>query len=217
MCPSPPPKASPMRQPRTVRALEEFGRTRLSESFFMRDFLYSEIAVINGFQNLPDDPDLAIAAGKRLCEELLEPLQRQFGRISVRSAYRSPQVNGFGNANRLNCAANEKNFAGHIWDRRDGDGHIGATACVIVNRFIPYYEQTGDWEALAWWIHDHLPYSDMEFFPKCAAFNLQWHEAPDRRIYSFIPPRRGRLTKPGMANWTGQHGDAYAAMLKEIG
>ncbi|WP_375599867.1 hypothetical protein [Devosia sp. Naph2] len=206
-----------MRQPRTVRALEEFGRIRLSQSFFMRDFLYSEIAAINGFQNLPDDPDLAIAAGKHLCEELLEPLQRRFGRISVRSAYRSPQVNGFGNANKLNCATNEKNYAGHIWDRRDAAGHMGATACVIVNRFIPYYERTGDWEAMAWWIHDHLPYADMEFFPKFAAFNLQWHEAPARSVYSFIPPRRGRLTKPGMANWAGRHEAAYAEMLKEIG
>jgi len=206
-----------MRQPRTVRALEEFGRIRLSQSFFMRDFLYSEIAAINGFQNLPDDPDLAIAAGKHLCEELLEPLQRRFGRISVRSAYRSPQVNGFGNANKLNCATNEKNYAGHIWDRRDAAGHMGATACVIVNRFIPFYERTGDWEALAWWIHDHLPYADMEFFPKFAAFNLQWHEAPARSVYSFIPPRRGRLTKPGMANWAGRHEAAYAEMLKEIG
>lgn len=206
-----------MRHPRTVRALEEFGRIRLSQSFFMRDFLYSEIAAINGFQNLPDDPDLAIAAGKHLCEELLEPLQRRFGRISVRSAYRSPQVNGFGNANKLNCATNEKNYAGHIWDRRDAAGHMGATACVIVNRFIPYYERTGDWEALAWWIHDHLPYADMEFFPKFAAFNLQWHEAPARSVYSFIPPRRGRLTKPGMANWAGRHEAAYAEMLKEIG
>lgn len=126
-----------MRQPQTVRALEVFGRVRLSESFFMRDFLYSEIAAINGFANLPDNPDLAIAAGKRLCEELLEPLQARFGRISVRSAYRSPEVNAFGDANTLNCSTNEKNFAGHIWDRRDNQGRMGATACVIVNRFIP--------------------------------------------------------------------------------
>jgi hypothetical protein len=205
-----------MRQPRTVLALEEFGRTRLSESFFMRDFLYSEIAVINGFGNLPDDPDLAIAAGKQLCENLLEPLQHKFGRISVRSAYRSPQVNGFGNANKLNCATNEKNFAGHIWDRRDAKGRMGATACVIVNRFIPYYERTGDWEALAWWIHDHLPYSAMEFFPKFAAFNLTWREDPARQIYSMIPTRRGWLTKPGLDNWAGRHDSAYSATLAEM-
>ena len=206
-----------MRQPRTVRALEDFGRTRLSDSFFMRDFLYSEIAVINGFHNLPDDPDLAIAAGRRLCQDLLEPLQARFGRLSLRSAYRSSEVNSFGNANKLNCATNPKNFAGHIWDRRDAEGRMGATACVIVNRFIPYYERTGDWEALAWWIHDHLPYSDMEFFPRCAAFNLQWREEPIRRISSFIPPRRGRLTEPGKPNWSGRHDDAYADMLAETG
>ncbi|ODT82787.1 MAG: peptidase M15 [Pelagibacterium sp. SCN 64-44] len=206
-----------MRQPRSVRALETFGRVRLSENFFMRDFLYSEIAVINGFRNLPDDPDLAIAAGKRLCGELLEPLQARFGRISVRSAYRSPEVNHFGNVNKLNCGSNEGNFAGHIWDRRDAAGRMGATACVVVNRFIPYYERTGDWEAMAWWIHDHLPYSDMEFFPHFAAFNLQWREDPVRTISSFIPPRRGRLTAPGKPDWSGRHDGAYAAMLAEIG
>lgn len=205
-----------MRQPKTVRALEAFGRVRLSENFFMRDFLYSEIAVINGFPNLPDDPDLAIAAGRRLCDELLEPLQEKFGRISIRSSYRSPEVNHFGNVNKLNCGSNDSNFAGHIWDRRDARGRMGATACVIVNRFIPYYERTGDWEAMAWWVHDHLPYSDMEFFPKFAAFNLQWREEPIREIYSFIPPRRGRLTAPGKASWAGQHDEAYAAMLEQI-
>jgi hypothetical protein len=41
----------------------------------MRDFLYCEIARINGMVNLPDDPDIAIAAGRGLCEHLLEPLQ----------------------------------------------------------------------------------------------------------------------------------------------
>jgi hypothetical protein len=206
-----------MRKPLSVKALETLGRVRLSENFFMRDFLYSEIAMINGFQNIPDDPDLAIAAGSALCETLLEPLQARFGRLSIRSAYRSPEVNQFGNTHDLNCASNPKNYAGHIWDHRDAHGHMGATACIVVNRFIPYYHRTGDWEAMAWWVHDHLPYSDMEFFPKFSAFNLQWHEAPERTIYSYIPPRRGWLTKPGRDNWTGGHEAAYAAMLEEIG
>lgn len=205
-----------MRQPQSVRALEEFGRIRLSESFFMRDFLYSEIAIINGFRNIPENPDLAISAGTRLCQDLLEPLQARFGRISVRSSYRSPEVNRFGNENKLNCASNERNYAHHIWDRRDANGRMGATACVIVNRFIPYYERTGHWEAMAWWIHDHLPYSETEFFPKFAAFNLQWREEPERRIYSYIPPRCGRLTEPGKPNWDGRHDDGYAAMLEEV-
>ena len=82
----------------------------------MRDFLYSEISNFYGIPNIPENPELAIEAGKHLCEELLEPLNATFGRITVRSAYRSPTVNQFGNQNKLNCAANETNFAHHIWD-----------------------------------------------------------------------------------------------------
>lgn len=206
-----------MRQPKSVKSLEDLGRVRLSENFFLRDFLYSEIAVIHGFPNIPDDPDLAIAAGSALCQNLLEPLQARFGKVSIRSAYRSSAVNHFDNINKLNCGRNETNHAGHIWDRRDAQGRMGATACIVVNRFVPWYERTGDWEAMAWWIHDHLPYSDMEFFPRLAAFNLQWREHPIRRIHSFIPPRRGVLTKPGMDNWAGKHELAYAAMLTKLG
>src|SRR3569832_1131818 len=33
-----------MKQPQSMRALEELGRVRLSKNFFMRDFLYSEVA-----------------------------------------------------------------------------------------------------------------------------------------------------------------------------
>ncbi len=205
-----------MRKPVSVHALEKFGRIRLSESFFMRDFLYSEIAAIHGFINVPDDPDLAITAGTRLCEDLLEPLQQRFGRVTIRSAYRSPEVNGFGNAKGFNCGSNDSNFAGHIWDRRDAEGRMGATACIIVNRFIPYYERTGDWEAMAWWVHDHLPYHDMQFFPRFAAFNLTWREQSERRISSFIPPRRGVLTRSGMENWSGKHESAYAPFLLSL-
>ena len=69
-----------MKKPQTVAKLAELGRVQLSKSFFLRDFLYSEIAALHGLANIPDDPDLAIAAGTRLCEDLLEPLQDAFGR-----------------------------------------------------------------------------------------------------------------------------------------
>jgi hypothetical protein len=196
--------------------LDRLGRERLSTNFFMRDFLYSEIANFYGVTNIPDDPDLALAAGRRLCEELLEPLQQQFGCISIRSAFRSCEVNRLGNENRHNCASNERNYASHIWDRRDADGRMGATACIVVNTFIPYYERTGNWEALAWWVHDHLPYSTMTFFPKLAAFNLRWHEQPARHIKSEIPPRKGTMTKPGMPNFNGSHKDAYSGWLEDV-
>ncbi len=205
-----------MRKPQSMKALEELGRVRLSQNFFMRDFLHSEISQFHSIPNIPDDPDLAIEAGTRLCEELLEPLTARFGRISIRSAYRSKAVNEFGNRNGLNCARNEANYAGHIWDERDSEGRTGATACVIVHALIPYSEATGRWEALAWWVHDHLPYHDLEFFPKFAAVNVTWREDPVRQIYSYIPPRRGWLTKRGMDNAGGAHEAEYAEWLESL-
>jgi hypothetical protein len=59
-----------MRKPQTVKALEELGRVQLSKSFFMREFLYSEISQVEGIPNIPDDPKLAITAGKNLCEKV---------------------------------------------------------------------------------------------------------------------------------------------------
>ena len=57
-------------------------------------------------------------------------------------------------------------------------------------------------------IHDHLPYSQLQFFPKLAAFNIGWHERPQRRIDSFIAPK-GCLTRPGMANHESSHAEFY--------
>ncbi len=205
-----------MRKPGSVKALEELGRVRLSENFFMRDFLYSEIANLYGLPNIPNDPDLAIEAGRGLCGTLLEPLREKFGRISIRSAYRTPEVNRFGNERGFNCAQNEKSFASHIWDRRDGNGEIGAMATIVVHALIPYYQATDHWEAMAWWVHDHLPYSEMEFFPRYSAFNLGWRERPRRAIRSYIPPRLGWLTKPEMSNHHGRHDAEYAAFLDMI-
>lgn len=55
-----------------------------------------------------------------------------------------------------------------IWD-----GYMGATACIIVTSFFPYYARTQDWTALASWIHDHIDaYTEMIFFSKYAAFNI---------------------------------------------
>lgn len=205
-----------MRKPGSVKSLTDLGRVQLSPSFFMRDMLYSEIANYHEIQNIPDNPDLAIAAGKKLCTELLEPLQQKFGRISIRSAYRSPSVNKFGNENKLACSRNEITLADHIWDYRDKDGNMGATATIVVNSFIPYYEETENWEAMAWYIHDNLPYSGLEFYPKLGAFNIRWRENPEKRIYSRCPPRTGYLTNSKMDNHSGDHSHLYADMLSKV-
>jgi hypothetical protein len=68
-----------VKTPKSVKTLEDFGRIRLSKSFFMRDFLHSEISQVESIPNIPDDPDLAVLAGGSLCKHVLEPLQEKLG------------------------------------------------------------------------------------------------------------------------------------------
>jgi len=184
-----------MRKPASMWSLETFGRQRLSRHFFMRDFLYSEISGYHGIPNIPENPDLCIAHGTAFCTQLLDPLEETFGRVAVRSGYRSPGLNAYGNENRLNCARNDHPLECHIWDRDQGAEAI-AGASVVIPWFADRYAKGRDWRDLAWWMHDHLPYSDIWFFPKLAAFNLVWRARPLRTISSYIAPR-GMLLRAG--------------------
>lgn len=213
---------------RVLSALDDFGRERLSKHYFMRDFLYSEIASVHGIPNVPDNAALAIEAGRGLCENLLEPLHSIFGHVTIRSAFRSVSVNGFGNCHKMNCSSNKKSYANHVWDHPDKHGYIGATACIVIPWFVDWLERHPgyDWRSLAWFIHDHLPYSEMVFFPvlgpdgkllPTTGCNLTWRrcrEAPDRprscdprhKIRSFPA---GILTAPGMASYARRHDCRY--------
>ena len=186
-----------MRRPGSMWSLETLGRVRLSKHFYLRAFLYSEIGNFHRVQNLPRDPDLAIANGRMLCTELLDPLEETFGRLAIRSGYRSPELNHFGNEHKLNCARNDNPIECHIWDWGTGDDAIAGTSLAIP-WFTDQYEAGRDWRDLAWWIHDHLTYSAMWFFPKLCAFNLDWRPEPRRMIGSYIAPR-GLLLRQGDA------------------
>lgn len=179
----------------TFWLLEKLGRVRLSDHFYFRQFLYSEIGAAFGIPNVPDNADLAIETGTRLCQEILEPLQRTFGPLVIRSGFRSARLNAFGAERRLKCASNEKNFAYHIWDHLDAEGLKGAAACVVAPGFNAAHPELNDWQKLASYIHDTLPYHRLTFFAHDCAFNLGWHEKPKREIFArhptphwFIPP-----------------------------
>ena len=178
-------------------ALEELGRIRLSSSFYLRDFLHSEIAAAFALQNRPVDRELLVQNGRRLCETILEPLQATFGRIHIRSGYRSPDLNAFGNENGLKCARNSLTFADHIWDVRDAEGNAGACACIV----IPWFEQThgpSEWRRLAWWLYDHVEFHRVVFFSKQTAFNIGWRDNPKREISATIE-LKGMLVGPNKA------------------
>ena len=205
----------------TVAELAELGRTRLSKHFFMREMLYSEVSNIHGIPNIPENPDLAITAGRRLCEEILEPLKDRFGHVGIRSAYRSARLNGFCNElftagdTACWCTDNAMNAARHIWDLRDAEGHLGATATVFIPSYLDYYHRSGDYEPLAWWIRDHLEaYAEVFFFRPLCAFNIRWYEGPSEKAITLLdPPKRELLTKVDEPNFEGDHSSLYAHIL----
>ena len=193
------------RRPATWVALERLGRERLSRHVTMRDLLYSEVAAMHGLANVPDDPELALAAGRRLAQELIEPLIETFGPVDLRSGYRSAALNDLGaGLTPQKMAATDRIVPGHVWDRRDAAGRMGACATVSIPWFAAQYRAGRDWRDLAWWLWDHLEFHEVYFFPVNAAFNLTWREAPERRVLSYIAPRGwlvgdGRAPDPGRA------------------
>ena len=196
--------------------LEKLGRVRLSEHFFMREMLYSSISdyhantsELNILPNYPEDPHLAVQAGTMLCQSLLEPLRAKFGHVVIRSAYRSPKVNEFGNKRDLNCSSNENSAADHIWDLRDKEGNMGACVTIQLPWFMDQNLTSNQWTSLAWWIHDNLPYHSQFYFNSNGTLNLGWRENPERWIRSYIEPR-GYLTREGMDNWSGGHSEHYS-------
>lgn len=206
----------PPRKITSYEMLEKLGRVRLSEHFYMREFLYSSIGDYFKISNYPNDPQLAVEAGSRLCQDLLEPLKSKFGHVTIRSAFRNCTVNAYGNENGHNCSSNEVTYADHIWDRRDKDGHMGACATIFLPRFADKMEKyDGKWSDLAWWIHDHLPYHSQYYFSEQGHLNLGWSENPQKLIYSYVNPK-GYLTKPINENWSGDHSYQYKWITDQI-
>ena len=188
-----------MRRPQSYVSLEALGRERLSRHFEMRNFMGSEIAYFHQLQHFPADPDLALAAGRKLAEFSLDPLVETYGPIDIRSGYRNPEMNHFGatQVKPQKCARNEANYAHHIWDMRDAKGRMGACVTVGIPWFAAQYRRGRDWRDLAWWLWDHIPFQEVYFFPKNAAFNITWRQGEmQHRMLSYAAPK-GALWTPG--------------------
>lgn len=183
--------------------LEKIGRIRLSENFYFRQFLYSEISAAFGILNIPDDLDLAIEVGEQLCSKILEPILKEFGSVVIRSGYRSEELNDFGSTRRLNCALSQSNYAYHIWDRLDRNGCRGASACIVIPELIDMNDPKRAIQLITEFIRSNLNFSTMTFFSKDLAFNIGWHEKPKQIVklgkYNkyFLKPELGDELYPG--------------------
>lgn len=94
-----------------VEEYEALARTRLSKNFILRDFLFSTESASLGLSNFPERPDLVIAAGRALCENVLEPTLTRFGRFAIIFGYQC----------RVAIDAEDsspRTSNPHMWDRR---------------------------------------------------------------------------------------------------
>ena len=66
---------------------ESLARIRLSQNFILRDFLFSTESASLVLSNYPEHPDLVVAAGRALCEKVLEPVLERFGRFAITFGY----------------------------------------------------------------------------------------------------------------------------------
>ncbi len=178
--------------------LEELGRIRLSENYYARDFLYSEIGSFYKVQNIPQNIDLFVEAGTCIAQKILEPLRKTFGNVALRSGYRSKELNGFGNKNNLKCASNESNYAQHIWDEKDKNGNIGAVACIFIPWFNDRFKNELEFTRLAIYLNHHLAgsYNEITFFSRQDCFNIGYRTNPERNIFTTKEPK-GQMFKNG--------------------
>jgi hypothetical protein len=183
--------------PMTYSGLENLGRIPLSRHFHLREFLYSEIAVHYQRRNVPDDVDRAVWAGSMLCQKLLDPLQDQFGRVHVRSGYRSRAVNREGFLGKRKCA--EDNDGAHTWDYESKGFGFGAMASISVpNLSRRVLSGELDVATIAWWVVDHFPeWSVLEFFATAdvpyadeVVFNIGWNQTPQHVITNWRGGRK---------------------------
>src|SRR2546428_315175 len=92
---------------------DKWTRTRLSQNFIMRDFLFSSQGDILEKPNRPsDDPEMVIRAGKMLCEEVMEPVLEKFGKFAITFGYQSRELIEAGYPK-----AKKHSSDPHQWDR----------------------------------------------------------------------------------------------------
>ena len=63
---------------------------QLSRNFSLQELIKSDIAIRKGIDNNPNADQ--IEKLKALCENVLQPVRDQFGRVKVTSGYRSPEL-----------------------------------------------------------------------------------------------------------------------------
>lgn len=185
------------------QSLERFSRTRLSKTFYMRDFLFSGHSSAAGVHSYPvDDVDQVLRSGKELCERLLEPILERFGRFIITYGY----TNRLGMDGLLSRKEQLKVWSKsnpHHWDR----GTFGKQVYARVD-ILPLCVEDGEVSKKEFgeWVMNNLDVCLLMQWRKSNVFCITISPRPRRVWLEWVPQGKGegnsnRITFMGVEYW----------------
>lgn len=179
--------------------LDLWGRTRLSEHFIMRDFLYSARGEILGIPNYPqDDVEQVIRSGKLICEKVCEPILAEFGRFAITYGYQNRTLIEAGYKPMKKHSSDP-----HHWDR----GTFGKQVYARVD-ILPFCVEDGEVskQAFGHWLMHNLDIDLLMQWARSNVFCITISPKPRRVWLEWGSPSQDqpkRRTFMGKAYWQG--------------
>lgn len=120
----------------------------LTPHFTLQEMVRSGMALRYGLDNTPRPEH--VAALRRLCEDVLEPLRRRFGRIIVTSGYRSPELNRL-----VGGVATSQHLRGEAADLHVSSQAAGQRMADYIRHNLPHRQVLLEHRphTSVWWVH----------------------------------------------------------------
>lgn len=124
------------------------SKTNLSEHFTLQEMEFSATAARKGIKNKASKA--VIENLTKLCTDLLEPIRKQFGPITVISGYRSVEAN-----KAVGGVSNSQHIIGQACDFQTFDDHelYGIYDWIVKNKDLKYDQvifEFGSWIHISW-------------------------------------------------------------------
>ena len=170
---------------------DAYARTRLSQNFILRDFLYSTDSEFRGVHNIPENKKLVIKAGKALCLKVLEPILKQYGNFAITFGYQSRAgIEGDWTADKRRL--NPHSSSPHQWDRKTFGDEVYARVDIL-----PYCVEDGIVTRLEFgrWLMHNLDIDLLMSWKRRNVFCITISPKPRRVWIEWGSPKNGEPLK----------------------
>lgn len=159
---------------------------RLSKNFILRDFLFSTESASLGLSNYPERPELVIAAGRALCESILEPVLKRFGNFAITFGHQCRQAIESGKLR--SRQSNPYSSNPHQWDRRTFGDSVYARVDIL-----PFAVEDGlvDKHSYGHWLMHELDIDLLMSWKRSNVFCISISPYPRRVWFEWGRPKLG--------------------------